>query len=253
MPWSFPDNIPRPALNWTESEQKRCIAAANAALRDGETEQNAIFACIHAAGKSVEKQSDSLNEAQVEMYEEERSNAEQRLLAIADLYLIHAITVNEFRERIRQELKTYYIRLALIAREGDDLSEWDLRDIAGALIVQYDFLDGFADDLMAAEAQNVQYSDRYVLWRASLYSLAWDRMVRHSLPDWLVDILPALPGVDCLGGAACGCQLAWEVSGDEVEVYWLLDPFKEHCINCLSLAMEWQPMTLELPMNLVEF
>ena len=53
MPYSFPNNIPRPARKWTESEQKKCISAANAVLRDDGSEQDAIFACIRAAGKTV--------------------------------------------------------------------------------------------------------------------------------------------------------------------------------------------------------
>ncbi len=52
MPYSFPNNVPRPAKNWTEAEQKKCIAAANAVLGDKGTEQQAIFACIRAAGKT---------------------------------------------------------------------------------------------------------------------------------------------------------------------------------------------------------
>ena len=52
MPYSFPNNIPRPAKNWTEEEQKKCIAAANAVLQDDGSEQQAIFACIRAAGKT---------------------------------------------------------------------------------------------------------------------------------------------------------------------------------------------------------
>jgi len=54
MPYSFPDNIPKVAQSWTEDEQRSCIAAANAVLAEGgeDAEQNAIFACIHAAGRS---------------------------------------------------------------------------------------------------------------------------------------------------------------------------------------------------------
>lgn len=52
MPYSYPNNIPRPALNWNEDEQKKCIGAANAVLAGGGTEQTAIFACIRAAGKT---------------------------------------------------------------------------------------------------------------------------------------------------------------------------------------------------------
>ncbi len=52
MPYSYPDNIPTVAKNWTVDEQKRCTAAAQAVLADGKAEEMAIFACIHAAGKS---------------------------------------------------------------------------------------------------------------------------------------------------------------------------------------------------------
>lgn len=64
MPYSFPNNVPRPAKNWTEAEQRKCVAAANAVLdREGwegandekrkEIEREAIFACISGAGKST--------------------------------------------------------------------------------------------------------------------------------------------------------------------------------------------------------
>lgn len=51
-PWTM-GNPPPPAKNWTADEQKRCIAAANAALESGASEQDAIFACIRASGKSA--------------------------------------------------------------------------------------------------------------------------------------------------------------------------------------------------------
>ena len=51
MPWTK-DNPPSVAKNWTEAEQARCISAANAVLREGGTEQSAIFACIKNAGKT---------------------------------------------------------------------------------------------------------------------------------------------------------------------------------------------------------
>lgn len=58
MPWSYPDNIPQVAQNWTEAQQRRCIEAANAVLEETGDEEQAIFACIAAAGKeqrSMEK------------------------------------------------------------------------------------------------------------------------------------------------------------------------------------------------------
>jgi HK97 family phage prohead protease len=51
MPWSFPDNVPAVAQNWTEGEQQRCVDAGNAVLEETGDEEQAIFACIAAAGK----------------------------------------------------------------------------------------------------------------------------------------------------------------------------------------------------------
>jgi len=52
MPYSYPDSLPKPALNWNADEQQKCVEAANAVLNEGGSEQDAIFACIHAAGKT---------------------------------------------------------------------------------------------------------------------------------------------------------------------------------------------------------
>lgn len=51
MPWTI-DNPPPPAKNWTLAEKKKCVPAANATLENGGTEEEAVFACIRAAGKS---------------------------------------------------------------------------------------------------------------------------------------------------------------------------------------------------------
>lgn len=59
MPWSYPNNVPTVSKNWTAAEQKKCTKAANAALEDGATEKEAIFACIAAAGKSKKKRKGS--------------------------------------------------------------------------------------------------------------------------------------------------------------------------------------------------
>jgi len=50
MPWTY-DDPPAVAQNWSEAQQRRCVDAANAVLEDGGTEEQAIYACIVAAGK----------------------------------------------------------------------------------------------------------------------------------------------------------------------------------------------------------
>ncbi len=50
MPWTTQDP-PSAAKNWTTEQRRKCVAAANAVLEEGGSEQEAIYACIHAAGK----------------------------------------------------------------------------------------------------------------------------------------------------------------------------------------------------------
>jgi len=50
MPWTY-DDPPAVAMNWTADERRRCVDAANAALEMGRSDEEAIFACIAAAGK----------------------------------------------------------------------------------------------------------------------------------------------------------------------------------------------------------
>lgn len=52
MPWTY-DNPPAVAQNWTDAQIRRCVDAANAVLDETGDDQQAIFACIHAAGKHL--------------------------------------------------------------------------------------------------------------------------------------------------------------------------------------------------------
>lgn len=51
MPWTVEDP-PSCAKNWTLDEKQKCVTAANAVLEKGGTDEQAIYACIHAAGKT---------------------------------------------------------------------------------------------------------------------------------------------------------------------------------------------------------
>lgn len=54
MPWSA-KNPPRPAKNWPAPAQALCIRVANAALKAGKSDQDAIFACIGAVKRKYPK------------------------------------------------------------------------------------------------------------------------------------------------------------------------------------------------------
>jgi HK97 family phage prohead protease len=63
MPWTI-DDPPPPARSWTESERRRCVEAANAVLDGGGTDEEAIYACINAAGKEDDDMSKTQSQAQ---------------------------------------------------------------------------------------------------------------------------------------------------------------------------------------------
>jgi len=83
MPYTV-DNPPRPAKNWTEAEKKKCVAAANAVLSDDGSEEDAIFACIRAAGrtenpggkKMFEKVISAFNDLDTWLFKDEPSTKE---------------------------------------------------------------------------------------------------------------------------------------------------------------------------------
>jgi len=52
MPWTVNDPPP-PAKNWPTSQKRRCVAAANSALRSGKSDEEAIRACIGAAKRKA--------------------------------------------------------------------------------------------------------------------------------------------------------------------------------------------------------
>lgn len=61
MPWSY-ENPPAVAQNWTEEEIRSCVDAANAVLDEGGTDEEAIYACIAAAGRARHAGSAGLRE-----------------------------------------------------------------------------------------------------------------------------------------------------------------------------------------------
>lgn len=64
MPWTV-ENPPDVAKNWTKEEIERCVAAANAVLEEGGSDEEAIYACIAAAGKSKNRAMNDQRELRV--------------------------------------------------------------------------------------------------------------------------------------------------------------------------------------------
>lgn len=239
MPWTV-DNPPLPAKNWSSARKHKCVRAANNALSLGKSEEEAIFACIGAAKV---KEKTRVSDTQVEIYEEVREETKKRFERFAVDWL-NDRDYNSFKKKMQDELKSFYIRTALIAKGEEELTDSDRLDISRFLANVYEYLDGFIEDLK--EYKKALATDQGVISRTSSYGLGWGVFSRFSIPEELARVLPHLPGISCLGNGDCGCILEWDVSEDGVEVYWLVNPFKQHCIICADLGIDWNPLVIPI-------
>jgi len=246
MPWTI-DNPPSVAKNWTLAQKQKCVTVANAVLAKGgqnpspEIEQEAILACIHAAGKSRSKDRTRISKSQVTLYEREQGIVKLVLEDIAKEYLKGQLSLSAFKEKMQSQLKRFYIRVALIAKGKKELTQRDREDLRKFLGLTYNYLDGFVKDL--GEYKTIA-SDQGVISRSSSYGVGWGIFSRFYLPGELADMLPALPGISCLGNGDCGCILEYDSDEEGYNIYWIVSPFKEHCPVCIEYAIEWSPFKI---------
>lgn len=231
MPWTL-SNPPPPAKNWNKSQKQKCVTAANAVLRRGGSDKEAVFACIHAAGKSTRtKQRGDGKERDYDLIAEEYKAEFQRLVLA---YLAGYISISEFGYSMREELLSLHLAMMRLGiGDSRDITEDDMAWLENRLGIQYEYLDGFMDDLYNNRAS----PDRF-LWRVGLYAYPRSVFVNFSIPPGIGGLMPYLPGDDCLGGANCHCTLDVQYVEDEIHVYWLLDPMSHNCVVCIEHAAE---------------
>lgn len=240
MPWTTNDPPP-PAKNWSRQRRKRCVAAANDYLaRHPSDEQGAVFACIGAAKRKIYKQERlSPTTKTLSIYEKESRRTAEIYQTLVEEYLSGRRSQSSLAEDFSSELRAHHLRTALIARDGKPLTEFGKRKLQEFVTKSLSFLDGFLSDLSLYKEIK---SDRQALARASSYSRTWGVYVSFSVPGALAAVLPALPGVDCLGLSNCGCILEYALVEGGFEVFWIINPLKEHCVLCSEYAVEWSPL-----------
>lgn len=229
MPYSYPNNIPRVAKHWSPKEQERCTAAANAILRSGKSEAEAIYGCIHAAGKTRKKMVGyKQDHTDYDAAEEDGRKAMQHLVR---LFLAGAITLAVLHTRMRDVVRDINIRMMLLALGAKTPTAADLAFLESKIAEQYKFLEGFIDDILLK-----RLSDERMLWRAGLYAAPRSSFVAYTIPLDVAMMMPVLPGDDCLGN--CHCFLEVEDSRTRIVVHWILDPSVENCVVCIEHATE---------------
>lgn len=225
MPYHYPDQIPNVAKNWSPNRQKKCAEVADAVLRNGGSESEVIFACIHAA---KQKQDDK----KYDQFTEDAALDFQHLL---ELYFAGEITLDVFQSTFQDKLKEHYTKLMLLGLAGKrEVSEEDLVYLNSKLDEQFKYLDGFVEDLREG-----RMTQQRALWRAGRYGFPRAAFINYTVPKDIVELMGVLPGDDCLGDGLCGCSLEVEFDSDGTAyVYWVLDPMKESCAVCIAHAVE---------------
>lgn len=62
--------------------------------------------------------------------------------------------------------------------------------------------------------------------------------MHFTVPGDVAELMPVMPGDDCLAGSGCRCHIDVEYDGNTAYVYWLLDPLAESCPVCVAHAVE---------------
>lgn len=222
------NNPPSPAKGWSKERKRDCVRAANAVLQHGGSDEDAVYACIHAAKTKQGPEEDTEYERAVE-------DGIDNFQTLVALYFAGSITLNVFRDRFEQNLTDHYIRIMLLAiGDSRDVTDRDLNVLQEHVDNQLTYLGGFVDDL-----DRGRMSEQRALWRAGLYSFARSAFVNFSIPLDIAGLMSVLPGDDCLGGDLCGCYLTVDYDDDGTAyVYWNLDPAKESCEVCIAHAIE---------------
>lgn len=168
------------------------------------------------------------------------------------------LSVTQWRETMRREIKDLHVMTVLITRGGDPnaLTQADYGRMGGRIKGQYFYLDKFAKTIQdSADASYLGLenfkSEKYIANRAKLYGPAARGTFWQSVTYGLLPQVPGDGKTRCLTN--CGCDLRIE-SGDtatQMLVYWVVNPALENCEDCLRLAKEWNPLVIDLPYDMV--
>lgn len=180
-------------------------------------------------------------EEQDDLYWDEVDSAEQELERLANQYNEGELDKDSFIDKLKELIIKFYMIYALIGNNGKRLDEEGKEDLEFFIAATFSLVDDFRQTL---DEEGITAA--YITWRASLYATARHIYLRYTMPRDIYFTLPALPGVDCLGDGKCGCWLEIIEMENEIQVYWHMNPEKEHCEVCLGYAMEWTPLVISL-------
>lgn len=174
---------------------------------------------------------------------------------LASLVAQGQLSPEDWRLRMRAEIKGEYVRQYLLGRGGlEQMTAADWGSVGGALSEQYRWLDRRAESFFD-QVEAEELSEEEIARRARMYinsaREAYERgqVRRYGIP---VLALPAYPGdgsSECLTNCRCYWNIQ-EIFGEEGEVIaweatWTLTP-GESCPTCVDRGLQWAPYVVEV-------
>ena len=147
--------------------------------------------------------------------------------------------INGWLEAFREEIFHTSIAQFLLGRGGRyNLSSTDEILLSVINLTQFEYLQGFAESLLAGELTEAQLLNRTRTYiEASTNSYERGKTAARDLE------LPEYPGD---GNQICrsNCRCHWKISEteDTWNCSWTLDPQAQHCDSCLGNASQWSPL-----------
>lgn len=178
-------------------------------------------------------------EAALGMADQSMQAGRSAVRTLAELVAGGQLSAEDWREKMRQEIKDEYIRQYLAARGGkSQMTQEDWGSIGGMLTEQYRYLDGFYGEVAAGSL-----SEGQIAARASMYvNSAREASERaHTRSQGLPDLgrYPGDGSTQCLTN--CKCHLEIRETDEGWNVYWRLGD-AEHCADCVELNAQWNPL-----------
>lgn len=168
----------------------------------------------------------------------------RRTQALANDLLHGTLSLDDFHTRMQDMIRLSYLHQAVAGTRDDDereLTQADYRRMETAIGKQYEYLDGFMDDITAAVEKKGASLD-FIPNRAALYAKAaeaeyWKQATNVDLPA-----IPRDGSTQCLGN----CQCSWDLSCNDdgsVDATWVLGE-ADHCPDCVQRSQEWNPLRI---------
>jgi hypothetical protein len=160
-------------------------------------------------------------------------------------YLDGEITRNTWKNAMREEVKTLHVQAYAAGRSGgwDAVTSGEWGSVGARLRRQYQFLDRFADDIVAKDLSLAQMNQRTGLYgSASRASFEAAIAAEKGVP---ASALPAQPGDGTtLCKANCKCRWTIKKRAGFHLVSWMLGR-AEHCRTCARRARAWKNLKIQ--------